>query len=278
MTRNQSIPIGPALLALVTGLVYAPVILGLFRDWMDDPNYSHGFLVPVVSGVLMWQRRGDLAALPLRPANIGLLGIVAACGMLVAGAAGAEVFTQRVSGVVLLASAAVYLRGWAWLRVSAFPIAFLLLAIPMPYVIYYGLTTPLQGLAAKTAGVALNGIGILMIREGNIIHLPGTSLEVAEACSGIRSLYAFLALGALLARSLPIPYYAKWLVFLATVPLSVVGNAFRVFGTGVGVHLVGPAAAEGVVHESFGLIIFSVALVFLFLLGKGARSVWHSAS
>jgi exosortase len=269
-----------ALAYLLPGLaiaaVYAPVLAELVRDWARDPNYSHGFLVPVVSAVLLWQRRTELAALPARPSWWGLVGILGSLALLVLGTAGAEVFTQRVSLVTLLASLVLFLSGWPRLRRTAFPLAFLLLAIPLPYVVYYGLTQPLQGVAARAAVAGLNLVGILTVREGNIIHLPGTSLEVAEACSGIRSLYAFLALGALLARSLPVPGWARWLVFAATIPLSVVGNALRVWGTGVAAHLAGPAAAEGTVHEMFGLFVFAIALVVLALVGKGARSLWSS--
>lgn len=276
MTQIEKI--GYSILAIAVGVVYAPVVTELFRDWGRDPNYSHGYLIPVVSAFLIWQKREELAKLPRRPVALGLLGILAAGGMLVLGSAGAEVFTARVSLVVLLVSLVVFFAGWRWLRETGFSLAFLLLAIPMPYVIYYGLTGPLQGIAAKCAIVGMRGIGILAVGEGNVIHLPDHSLEVAEACSGIRSLYAFLALGSLFARSLPIPIWAKWLVFALTIPLSVFGNAIRVWGTGVGAHVIGPEVAEGFIHEFFGLIIFAVSLLGLLVLGKGVRTIWPSAS
>ena len=194
------------------------------------------------------------------------------------GVAGAEVFTQRVSFLVFLVSTVLFLGGWGWLRATAFPIGFLLLAIPLPYVIYYGLTGPLQGFAAKCAVAGLRWTGVPALSQGNIIHLPNTSLEVAEACSGIRSLYAFLALGALLARSMSIPTWGRALVFLSTIPLSVAANAVRVWGTGIGAYVVGPEAAEGTVHELFGLVIFAGAIAFFLVLRKGARILWPSAS
>jgi len=257
---------------------YAPVLLELGRDWWRDPNYSHGFLIPVVSGCLVWQRRRALAALPAQPSLVGLLGVLTAAGLLVLGTAGAEVFTQRVSFVLFLASAALYMKGWGWFRRLAFPIAFLLLAIPLPYVIYYGLTQPLQHLAARTAVAGLHAVGIPVVGEGNVIHLPDTSLEVAEACSGIRSLYAFLALGALFARALTVPGWVRWLVFAATVPLSVAGNAVRVWGTGVSAYLFGPQAAQGTPHELFGLLVFGGTLLILVVAGRGLRRIWDSGS
>jgi exosortase len=256
--------------------VYAPVTAELARDWIRDPNYSHGFLIPVISAFLVWQGRHKLTAVPARPSWWGMVGLLLAAALLVLGAAGAEVFTQRVSLVLALASIVLLLGGWRRLRLTGFSIAFLLFAIPLPYVIYYDLTAPMQALAAHNAIVGLNGLGIPAVAEGNIIHLPGATLEVAEACSGIRSLYAFLALGALLARTLPLPWWGRIAVFLLTIPLSVVGNAIRVWGSGVAAYIGGPATAEGVPHEIMGLVIFALALGVLYLIGKGARRIWPS--
>ncbi len=262
---------------MTVAAVYAPVLVELVRDWLRDPNYSHGLLVPVISAVLLWQRRDAFAGCTSRGAWLGVCGVLAAGGMLALGTAGAEVFTQRVSLVAVLASLCLAFGGWTGLRLGAFPIAFLLLAIPLPYVIYYDLTGPLQSIAAQSALFGIQLVGIPAVAEGNVIHLPETSLEVAEACSGIRSLYAFLALGALFARSMPIPSWGRVLVFLATIPLSVVGNAFRVWGTAMAAYLVGPEAATGTAHELFGLVVFVVALVILGLIGKGARRLWQVA-
>ena len=257
--------------------VYAPVLRGLVGDWIHDPNYSHGFLIPAVSGFLVWQRRRQLASTPVLPALLGFAGVVLALVLLVVGAAGAEVFTQRVSLVLLLGSLALFLLGRQWMGRLAFPLAFLLFAVPMPYVLYYSLTGPMQGFAAKAAVVGLKGVGVPVVAQGNIIHLPNTSLEVAEACSGIRSLYAFLALGALLAQSLPIPVWGRMIVFLLTIPVSIAANAFRVWGSGLGAYLAGPQVTQGFIHEFFGFVVFAAALSIYLLLRKGARVLWHSA-
>ncbi len=279
-TAGTKWPVSPLflLLILVVAAVYAPVLAQLAGDWIHDPNYSHGFLVPLISGFLLWRARKDFRTLPLAPTNIGLVGVVAAGLLLVVGVAGAEVFTQRVSFVLLLASLVLFLAGPAWLKKAAFPLAFLLLAIPMPYLLYYSLTAPMQALAAKAAVTGLRWVGVPALAQGNIIHLPETSLEVAEACSGIRSLYAFLALGALMAHSMPIPFWGKLLVFLSTIPLSIAANAVRVWGSGISAHLAGPKAVEGTVHELFGLFIFAGAILVFLMVRKGARAVWPSAS
>jgi exosortase len=205
-----------------------------------------------------------------------VLGILLAGLMLIVASAGSEVFTQRVSLIVLLASLVAFLYGTAHLRALAFPLAFLLLAFPLPYVLYYGLTAPMQTFAAKCAVVGLQGVGIPAIRQGNIIHLPATSLEVAEACSGIRSLYAFLTVGALVARSGATSLWVRVALFLLTIPLAVAGNAMRIFGSGLGAWLIGPEATTGTIHELFGLFVFLVSLG-LFLFIKKATGVLCSS-
>ncbi len=256
--------------------VYAPVVKELVRDWIRDPNYSHGFLIPVVSAFLVWRDRHELARTPIRANWFGLIALLAGAAMLVLGAAGSEVFTQRLSLLVVMGAGILFLAGWGWFKRLAFPVAFLFFAMPLPYVIYYDLTAPMQALAARNAISGLNGIGIPAVAEGNIIHLPGATLEVAEACSGIRSLYAFLALGALLARSLPLPWWGRGAVFLLTIPLSIAGNAVRVWGSGVAAYLGGPRTAEGAPHEIMGLVVFAVGLGVLALVAKGVKRLWPS--
>lgn len=262
-------------LALIVA-IYVPVLVELGRDWLRDANYSHGILIPFISAFLIWRQRQRLRALPLRPANVGLVGVLGALALLVVGAAGSEVFTQRVSFLALLFSAVVFMFGWGWARVVAFPLALLLLAIPLPYILYYSVTSPMQAVAAKLAVIGLKGLGVPLLAQGNVIHLEGASLEVAEACSGIRSLYAFLALGALLAYIMKIPAWARVLVFLVTIPLSVVANAVRVSFTALGAYLVGPWVAEGFAHEFFGLIVFATTLGLFILIRKGAHRIWSS--
>lgn len=268
----------PAVALLVVLVAsYGPVVIELVRDWIRDPNYHHGFLIPVISGYLLWQRRREWAEDPARPSGWGLVGIVVAAAMLILGSAGAEVFTQRLSLLLLLGSLVLFLHGWRRLRRVAFPLAFLLFAIPLPYLLYFGLTAPMQSLAAKFAILGLKAIGVPLVAQGNVIHLANGSLEVAEACSGIRSLYAFLALGALVAQSTSVPFWGRLLIFLATIPLSVIGNAVRVWASGVGTCMVGPEVTRGTVHELFGLLVFAVSLGVFLLFKKVIGRAWSHA-
>jgi exosortase len=267
------------LLLFVVAAVYGPVLAELAGDWIRDPNYSHGMLVPVVAAYLVWRQRRFLAALPPRPAAIGLAGVVVAAALLVVGAAGAEVFTQRLSLVGFLASAVVFLFGWRCLGVTAFPIALLLFAIPLPYVLYYSLTGPLQAIAAKCAVFGLKAAGVPVVAQGNVMYLPdGLELNVAEACSGIRSLYSFLTLGALLGYFISVPFYGRALVFLSTIPLSIACNAFRVWATSILAYFFGTGVTKGTVHDLFGLFVFATGLILLFLVWKGAKKLWPAAS
>lgn len=276
MSRKTNTLIWAALSVLAVLLVYSSVLVELGRDWLRDSNYSHGLLIPFISGFLIWSKRKELAGLPTAPSNWGIPGLVVAALLLVLGSAAAEVFTQRISFLLMVGSAVIFLAGWKWARVLAFPVALMLLAIPLPYVIYYSLTGPMQALAAKMAIVGLKGVGLPAVAEGNIIHLPQATLEVAEACSGIRSLYAFLAVGAIMAYSLPMPLPGKVALFLSTIPLSVLGNAVRVWGSGMAAHLAGIEATTGTAHEMFGLFVFAISLIVLVLIRKGVGLIWRS--
>ncbi|MBM3317276.1 MAG: exosortase/archaeosortase family protein [Candidatus Eisenbacteria bacterium] len=275
MTRLSRLAPPLALLAILA-IGYGPVVVEMVRDWARDANYHHGFLIPLVSGYLIWRGRGRLRRAESAPSILGLAGALAAAALFVLGSAGAEVFTQRISLLLLLGSLVLFLHGRHHLRLVAFPLAFLLFAVPLPYLIYYGLTGPLQAFAAKCAIWGLRLVGVQALAEGNMIHLANTSLEVAEACSGIRSLYAFLAVGALVAHYTPLPLWGRLAIFLSTIPLSVAGNAVRVWGSGMGACMVGPEATTGTLHELFGLLVFVVSLVLFLIIKKVAGKLWSS--
>jgi len=268
-----------AAMAATLAFIYAPVAADLWHDWSHDDNYSHGFLVPVITAALLWLRRAELRGAPLRQDARALLLVVPSLGVLLLGTAGAEYFLQRISLVGLLGSAIWFACGPAWARLCVFPVAFLLFAVPVPYVVYYSLSFPLQQLAARLATLGLAAIGVPAARVGNTIELPGTTLEVAEACSGLRSLVSLLALGALFARFSQDRTWKRWALFASTVPVAILGNALRVFATGLAVYLGGPKWSEGLTHEGMGLLVFAFALAALFVVsmilrGEGPKFEW----
>jgi exosortase len=261
-------------LAITLAWIYAPVVRDLWSDWSHDDNYSHGFLVPPISAYLLWLRRDQLRSAPLRVDARGLWLLLPSLALLLLGTAGAEYFLQRISLVGLLGGLLWVGCGPEWARKCVFPLCFLLFAVPVPYVVYYSLSFPLQQLAAKVATLGLNAIGLAAQRIGNTIELPGgTSLEVAEACSGLRSLVSLLALGAMFARFSQDRALKRWVLFLSTVPIAILGNALRVFATGIGVYFGGEKWGEGAIHESMGLLVFAFAMVALFLVSALLRGV-----
>ncbi|MFQ5674968.1 MAG: exosortase/archaeosortase family protein, partial [bacterium] len=175
--------------------LYFQVVVVLLQQWKEDPNYSHGFLVPLVSGYFVWNKRKALKSLPRRTHFVGLLLLIAGLAIYVIGVAGAELFSMRISMIVVLGGLIYYLFGKQMLKEIWFPLAFLAFMIPVPYVIYYAATFPLQILSTKLTNILLNIVGIAALRQGNIIYMQNYSLEVIEACSGLRSLMTLSALG-----------------------------------------------------------------------------------
>lgn len=257
---------GAVLVAAVLGL-YAPILVRLVRHWYIDPDYSHGFLVPFLSAYLIWLRRDKLAQVARRPSNWGILLVVGSLGLLFLGSLGAELFLTRISIIGTICGLIVYFSGWRLLRAMAFPLAFLLFAVPIPVVIYNEIVFPLQFIASRFATNCLEMLNLFPImREGNILIMPGMRLEVVEACSGIRSLMSLLALAAgygyLAEKSVPV----RWFLFLAMVPLAIISNGTRVMITALMTNYIGPQAAEGFMHEFSGWVIFVVATALFLAL------------
>jgi exosortase len=248
------------LLIAVLIVLYAPVLKALVHQWYTDADYSHGFLVPLLSLYLIWQRRGKLREIARRPSPWGMLVVLFSVGLLFLGSLGAELFLTRISILGTICGLIAYFCGGALLRAMAFPLAFLLFAIPIPTLIYNEIVFPLQFVASKFATSTLEMLNLFPImREGNVLILPNMSLEVVEACSGIRSLMSLLALAAgygyLAERSTAV----RWLLFLAMVPLAIISNGTRVMITALMANYIGPRAAEGFMHEFSGWVIFVVA-------------------
>lgn len=249
--------------------MYLPILIGLAGDWYNDDNYSHGFLIIPISIWLVWRKREILRTIPLESSKWGIPVILASLLVFILGTAGMEYFTARVSMVSLMFGVTLYLAGYRFAREIWFAFFFLLFMIPAPYIIYYSATFPLQMLGSKIAAFLLSIVGIPHLRQGNVIHLPDNySLEVAEACSGLRSLVTLLALGALLAY---LTQTSKWkgvTLFLATVPIAIAANIFRICVTAVGAYGISRAVAEEFIHELSGTIVFMFSLVCLLILSN----------
>jgi len=185
---------------------------------------------------------------------------------MIVGRLGAELFLSRSSLLLVLAGLIVLFYGWKPFRAVFFPWAFLILMIPIPTIILNQVTLPLQLLAAKVAAGALPILGVPVLREGNIIYLPRMPLEVAEACSGIRSLMSLVTLAIIYGYLMEGRRWVRWLLALASVPVTVFANDVRIVGTGLLVQYWDPEMAEGYYHASWGWLIFVVSLTMLYAI------------
>ncbi len=257
----------------ITG-IYAGIFQNLYLSWINDPNYSHGLLVPLISLYFIWQQRQKLEKLEVRPTNSGILLILFALLVLFSGVAAQEYFSKRSSFVFLLAGIVLFQFGWQWLKALALPIGFLFFMIPLPYIVYDAMAFPLKLFVAKFSVISLKLMGVVVWREGNIIMFPQTVLEVADACSGLRSLMSLLALGVALAVFSQEKISRRVLLVLLTVPIAILTNMIRVIGTGFLAQYYGAAAAEGFFHEFAGMGVFVLAMLLLFVCSGILRKVW----
>jgi len=271
--RPKLIPVVLLLLGSFV-ILYRDVILKLGYDWSTDDNYSHGFLIVPLAVYLAWERRDRLKDLPVRPSNIwGSLFVAGSLLVLIAGLLGAELFLTRIAMIGTLIGGILFVLGWQHLKVLAFPVAVLLLMIPIPAIIFNQIVFPLQLLASRVGETSLAAVGIPVLREGNIIILANTTLEVAEACSGIRSLVSLLTLAIVYGYFTDNRAWIRILVALSAIPVAIVANGFRVAGTGIAAHYYGSAAAEGFFHTFSGWLVFVVAFMMLFAVIRMLRWV-----
>jgi exosortase len=253
-----------ATVGVVIVFLYWHILAFLAQDWWTDPNFSHGFFVPLFSGYLIWQHRHRLARLVPEPSWLGLAAIAFALGVLVLGSLGAELFLSRASFVLLLAGLIVFYAGWGVFRAVSFEWAVLFLAIPIPTIVMNGITLPLQFVASDLGSAFLSLVGVPVLRQGNIIQLATMNLEVAEACSGIRSLISLITLAVIYGYFLESRTSLRIALVLAAIPIAVFANATRIMATGLTGLYWSPDKAQGFFHEFSGWVIFLLALSMLF--------------
>src|SRR4026209_2915250 len=282
------------IVAISSALVflYASVLVKLGHDWWTDENYSHGLLIPFIIGYIVWSQRHKFARASVRPSMLwGGAAVVVALFALWAGIAGAELYTQRLSLLLILAGIIVYFWGFTLLRVLLVPLGLLFLAMPIPTIVFNKIAFPLQLFASRCAVWSMSLLGIPVLRQGNIIELKPLNsfdtkkLEVVEACSGIRSLMTLVTLAVVFAYFTHTPaddeptpggrfgwlrsywFWRALIIVVSAVPIAILTNAFRVSGTGVLAHYYGTAVADGFFHSFSGWAIYIVAFILLFGIG-----------
>ena len=254
--------------------LYWTVVPKMARDWWNDPNFSHGFLVPIFSAYLIWERRNDLRPFSERASSFtGLFFLFVGALMLIVGKAGGEYFTMRSSLVLVIGGVFRIVFGKDGFQKCFFPLAFLLFMVPIPYILYDAIAFPLKMIASWLGEHSLTGIGIPVFREGNIIVLPNLQLEVADACSGIRSLMSLMALSTAIAYFFGLGIRRGAFLFLSAIPVSVCTNSLRILLTGILSFKYGQKAAEGFFHEFSGWAVFLAGAAVILLMGGLLRKM-----
>jgi len=252
-------------------VIYYRIVPDMVGDWIHDENYSHGFIVPVIAGYFLWQRWPHLKNKKVAPSNLGLVVIIWGLLQLLIAWLGTEYFTMRSSLIVLLAGMTLYLFGREVLKWMALPLGYLIFMVPIPYIIYDMVAFPLKLFVTKVSVAFLKIMGVVVLREGNIIMFPMTTLEVADACSGIRSLISLLAIAVAYSFVMKTSNVRRWAIIFSAVPIAIATNALRVIITGILAQWWGAKAAEGFFHEFAGMVVFVLAMVMLVSIGELLR-------
>lgn len=267
-SRRNQLWLQLAIAGAVVCYLYAAIVSHLFWQWWNDPDFSHGFFVPLFSALVVWQRREKLSRIVPSPSWTGILIIALALGMLIVGALGAELFLSRTSLILFIAGAIVLFESWDFFKAVFFPWAVLFLMIPIPAILFNKITFPLQFLASQLATSLLGFVGVPVLRDGNVIQLPALTLEVVQACSGIRSLLSLGTLAIIYGYFAETSVWKRVALALAAIPIAVAANALRIMGTGLLGQYWDPDKAQGFFHEFSGWLIFVLSVVMLFALHK----------
>lgn len=254
-------------LLLLWVLLFWPIIPDLWKVWMDDSNNSHGVLVPAIAAFLIWQQRKTIRWTEGKPSFWGLWLLVGSLLIYLVSLQAHIALSARIAMVTSLAGLVWWNLGDHLLRRLLFPLAFLLFMVPVPDSVSGAVAFPLQLFATSISAQVIRGIGIPVFEEGTMLYFAKASLEVTEACSGIRSMLAYLMLGVLFVRLAgnSIGRVGKGILLYSTIPLALFVNILRISGTGIMATFFGEQMARGFLHEFSGLVVFALGFVLFWL-------------
>jgi exosortase len=248
--------------------LYLPFLKTLVAAWDTNDDYSHGYFIPFLTAYFIYSLRDELKNISIKPSNIGIFIIVVGLCQLVVGKIGSEYFLQRTSLIILLLGIVLFLLGWEYLRKLFLPLAYLIFMIPLPAIIWNKISFPMQLFSSFLTEKVISLLGIPIFREGNILQLAETTLEVVAACSGLRSLVTMFALGGALAILSTLSVNKKRILFLSAVPIAIFANITRLTGTAILASHYGSDVAQGFLHEFSGIAVFLLGLGLLMGMNK----------
>jgi exosortase len=257
------------LAALTLLICYASTLRGMFNQWSNDEDMSHGFAVPLVVAWIVWRERARWLTLSPSPTWWGFFFLAGAAAMQAISSLGLGLFASSVAFLVSIVGIVLCLGGFGFLRVWAFPLALSLFMLPRLAIVYNQTTLPLQLLASRLATTVLSGIGYRVIREGVILDVGGHRVSVVEACSGVRYLLSLAFIAVVFAYMADIKSWMRWALLVAAVPIAIVANAVR-----VAVSAAVPALDSGTPHEAAGWAVFVLCLILIFLVHRMFNSIY----
>ncbi|RKY40424.1 MAG: hypothetical protein DRP85_08595 [Candidatus Makaraimicrobium thalassicum] len=258
-------------LSLSVGLLYLywPVLTRLIVGLADSEDYSYGLLIPLISGYIVYRKWPQIRAQVWHPSWMGLLVMALGFSLYILGELAAELYTTRFSFVVVLSGLVLVVGGWRFLRLLAFPLILLVLMLPLPELITYKLTLPLQLISSRLATLFLQILGVPVFQQGNIIDLGHKQLQVVHACSGLRYILPIIALGIIFCYFYQRRLWKVVVLLASLVPLAIFANALRVAAMGLY-----PALIQGFWHGFSGWLIFIFCLEVIALLNWLLNYLW----
>lgn len=267
MKKEDYIKLG--ILAGITSIAYIPTFIWMFERWTArETYYSHGLLVPLISGFLVWLKRKELAKVKIEPANFGWVLFITGILIHTISALWQVNFSSGYALFLIIPGLVLLFLGKDFLKQLSFPIFFLVFMIPLPMVAIANLSFRLKILAAQISTFIINSLGVAAIREGSIIKTRNSYLMVEDPCSGIRSLIALIALGALMAYFSNISRPKKVVLFLSSIPIAVSTNVIRIVSLSLASEIYGTKFATGLFHDTMGILVFVFAFVGLIIVGR----------
>lgn len=252
-------------------ILYFPILQSLFQDWGTNDNYSHGYFIPLLSIYVIYTFKDELKTLSVTPNSAGLLLLIAGLAQLIIGQTGSEFFLQRSSLIPVLMGIVLFCLGTNFFKKLLIPISYLIFMIPLPAIIWNKIAFPMQLFGSFLTEKVVALMGIPIFREGNVLHLSNTTLEVVDACSGLRSLTTLFALSAVFAILSSHSTTNKWIIFLAAAPIAIFANIVRLSATALLASRYGGEIAQGFLHDFSGLVVFAVGIFLLITLSRSLK-------